>query len=99
MSSLAPHTVQTLTSATSLNRDFISKVAPRLAFANPAVTFDIKHQPTPVTKAKDPELQKRAQESAKQIQETGIAPSLTVDFRMLPLRDRGHPALIRIIFR
>lgn len=65
-----------------LNRDFISKVAPRLAYANPSVNFDIKHRSTPVTKAKDPELQKRAEESAKQIQETGTAPSLTVEFRM-----------------
>ncbi|KAI5452576.1 hypothetical protein NCC49_000737 [Naganishia albida] len=64
--------------------DFISKVAPRLAYANPSVNFDIKHRSTPVTKAKDPELQKRAEESAKQIQETGTAPSLTVEFHDAP---------------
>ncbi|KAJ9118252.1 hypothetical protein QFC22_004162 [Naganishia vaughanmartiniae] len=60
--------------------DFISKVAPRLAYANPAISFDIKHQPNPKTKAKDPALQKRAEESAKQIEATGMAPTLTVDF-------------------
>ncbi|KAJ9126371.1 hypothetical protein QFC24_002108 [Naganishia onofrii] len=70
--------------------DFISKVAPRLAYANPAISFDIKHQPNPKTKAKDPELQKRAEESAKQIEATGMAPTLTIDF---PLYDDADELL------
>lgn len=64
----------------TLPREFITKIAPRLAYANPAVAFTMAHRPTPSTRAKDPALQKRAELAAEEIKREGMEPSLMVEF-------------------
>jgi hypothetical protein len=63
------------------NREFLSKIAPRLSFANPHINLTTSHRPTPSTKSKDPALQARASASAEEIAQHGSEPRVTVEFR------------------
>ncbi|GHJ89794.1 hypothetical protein NliqN6_6196 [Naganishia liquefaciens] len=68
--------------------EFIKKIAPRLAYVNPSVEFTISHRPTPSTKAKDPELQKRAEAAKEEIaRQGGVEPTMTVEFHARGLDD------------
>lgn len=46
------------------HRDFATTTLPRLAYANPSIRFTVDRKPNPRTKAKDPEIIKRAEDAA-----------------------------------
>ena len=67
-------------------RDFATTTLPRLAYANPSIRFTVDRKPNPRTKAKDPEIIKRAEDAAAEESASGEAkkkrrtPKIVVEF-------------------